>query len=39
MTPQKEKYLNYIQTEPVKFGNMVGFTDLTDIHNQWLKSF
>lgn len=39
MTPQKKKYLNYIQTNPVKFGNMVGFTDLADIHNEWLKSF
>lgn len=23
----------------MKFGNLVGFTDLVDIHNEWLKSF
>ncbi len=39
MTPQKEKYLNLIKTNPIKFGHMVGFPDLTDIHNEWLKSF
>ena len=39
MNHEKIKYLNYIKNEPVKFGNLVGFTDLVDIHNEWLKSF
>lgn len=39
MTPEKKKYLNMIRTDPVKFGNLVGFVDLVDIHNEWLKSF
>lgn len=39
MNPEKEKYLHYIKSNPVKFGNMTGFTDLVDIHNEWLKSF
>lgn len=39
MTPEKKKYLNMIRTNPVKFGNLVGFVDLVDIHNEWLKSF
>lgn len=39
MSPKKRKYLNLIKTNPVVFGNLVGFTDLTGIHNDWLKSF
>lgn len=39
MSPKKRKYLNLIKTNPVIFGNLVGFTDLTGIHNEWLKSF
>ncbi|EPI05541.1 phage uncharacterized protein [Enterococcus faecalis 13-SD-W-01] len=39
MTPEKKKYLNMIRANPVKFGNLVGFVDLVDIHNEWLKSF
>ncbi|WP_271523475.1 hypothetical protein [Enterococcus mundtii] len=39
MNPRKESYLNLIKTNPVKFGNLVGFSDLVDIHNEWLKSF
>lgn len=39
MNLEKEKYLHYIQSNPIKFGNMTGFTDLVDIHNDWLKSF
>lgn len=39
MTPEKKKYLNMIRTNPVKFGNLVGFVDLVSIHNEWLKSF
>lgn len=39
MRPKKRKYLNLIKTNPVIFGNLVGFTDLTELHNDWLKSF
>lgn len=39
MSPQKQSYLHLIKTNPVKFGNLVGFSDLVNIHNEWLKSF
>lgn len=39
MNEKKKQYLTLIQTNPVKFGNLVGFNDLVDIHNEWLKSF
>lgn len=39
MNAKKIKYLNLIQTNPVAFGNLVGFEDLVTIHNEWLKSF
>ena len=39
MSPKKRKYLNLIKTNPVIFGNLVGFNDLGELHNDWLKSF
>ncbi|TYU88936.1 hypothetical protein FZX01_05340 [Listeria monocytogenes] len=39
MSPKKRKYLNLVKTNPVIFGNLVGFTDLSELHNAWLKSF
>lgn len=39
MKAEKRKYLNLIKTNPVVFGNLVGFLDLVTIHNEWLKSF
>lgn len=39
MNEKKRQYLNLTKTNPIKFGNLVGFTDLVDIHNEWLKSF
>lgn len=39
MNEKKKQYLNLTKTNPIKFGNLVGFTDLVDIHNEWLKSF
>lgn len=39
MSPEQVKYLNYIKEHPVYFGNAVGFIDLVDLHNDWLKSF
>lgn len=34
-----EQWGNLIHTEPYKLGHMVGFEDLTPLHNEWLKSF
>lgn len=31
------KYLDLIRNEPVVIGRLLGFEDLTDIHNEWLK--
>ncbi|MGM0239879.1 hypothetical protein [Enterococcus sp. AZ103] len=39
MTPKQQRYLNLIKNNPVKFGHLVGFPDLTNLHNDWLKSF
>lgn len=39
MTPQQKRYLDLVKAEPVKFGHWTGFTDLIDIHNEWIKSF
>lgn len=39
MSPKKKQYLDLVKTEPVKFGHWTGFTDLIDIHNEWIKSF
>ena len=34
---KKTKLLDLIKNEPVKIGQLLGFEDLTDIHNEWLK--
>lgn len=39
MNEKKKQYLTLIKNDPVNFGNLVGFNDLVDIHNEWLKSF
>ena len=39
MNISKEQILNLIKYDPVEIGHWVGFTDLTDLHNEWLKSF
>lgn len=39
MNSQKQKYLELVKNNPVQFGIWSGFTDLTDIHNEWIKSF
>ena len=33
------KVLDIIKNDPVMFGRWSGFTDLEDIHNEWIKSF
>lgn len=35
----KSQVLNLIKNEPYMIGKWVGFNDLTEIHNDWLKSF
>ena len=37
MTNEAKRYLDLIIDEPVKMGHWLGFTDLTDLHNDWLK--
>ena len=37
MTDEAKQYLDLIITEPVKIGHWLGFKDLTDLHNSWLK--
>ena len=32
----KEQALNFLMTEPYKFGHMLGFTKLTELHNRWI---
>ncbi|MEG0678942.1 MAG: hypothetical protein RR439_03765 [Carnobacterium sp.] len=39
MTLSKQDCLDIIIEEPVKIGHWVGFEDLEDIHNEWIKSF
>lgn len=35
----QEQWNNLIHDEPYKLGHLVGFGDLTTLHNDWLKSF
>lgn len=39
MNSRKQKILNLLWNEPYKIGHWVGFTDLTTLHNEWLRSF
>ena len=32
-----DDYIRVFREEPVRIGRMVGFPDLTDIHNDWMK--
>lgn len=32
-------WLELVKTKPIAFGLEAGFEDLTDIHNEWIKSF
>lgn len=34
-----DEIVDMLNNEPIIFGIEAGFTDLTDIHNEWLKSF
>ena len=37
MTMTREQAINFLRYNPVKFGQMLGFTKLTDFHNGWIK--
>jgi len=39
MNAQQKQYLNLVKNEPIKFGHLVGFKDLRQLHNDWLRSF
>lgn len=39
MQAKKEQILDLLWNEPIKIGHWVGFKDLTDMHNEWLKGF
>src|SRR5699024_848192 len=39
MNETQIKYLDLIKDEPYKIGHFVGFEDLINIHNEWIKSF
>lgn len=35
----KEQILNLLWENPIEIGHWVGFKDLTELHNEWLRSF
>ena len=35
----KEQILNMLWINPIEIGHWVGFNDLTELHNEWLRSF
>lgn len=39
ITDQKKQWLDLIKYKPYAFGIEAGFTDLQDIHNEWIKMF
>ena len=39
MDSSKQAVLDLLWNEPYKIGHWVGFTDLTTLHNEWLRSF
>ncbi len=39
MNSKKKQTLDLLYYEPYKIGHWVGFNDLTELHNKWLRSF
>lgn len=39
MNSRKKRTLDLLYYEPYKIGHWVGFKDLTELHNEWLRSF
>lgn len=39
MSISREQALSLIKNNPIEIGHWVGFNDLTEMHNEWLKGF
>ena len=39
MSISREQALSLIKNNPIEIGHWVGFNDLTELHNEWLKGF
>ena len=39
MTTRREAILQTLKNNPVQFGYWMGFKDLTELHNEWMKTF
>src|SRR5919108_1360987 len=39
MNEDKKKYIDLVLNEPVKIGHWLGFNKLTDLHDEWIKSY
>ena len=37
MNDESKNYIDLIIEEPFKIGHWLGFNDLTELHNDWLK--
>lgn len=37
--PNKDEILKMLWDEPIKIGHWIGFTDLTELNNEWLRLF
>lgn len=37
MNKEAKQYLNLVIEEPIKIGHWLGFKDLTELHNNWIK--
>jgi len=33
----RQQAITFLKTKPAKFGHMIGFTDLSEIHNNWIR--
>lgn len=33
----REQAIHFLKTSPAKYGHMLGFTDLREVHNEWIK--
>lgn len=33
----REQAITFLKTKPAKYGHMIGFTDLREVHNEWIK--
>jgi len=33
----RQQAITFLKNKPAKFGHLIGFTDLSDIHNGWIR--